>query len=87
MDLSTNYLGLRLSSPLMPGASPLGDELDTVKKLEDAGTAAIAGKPKEKHVIDPALCIACGACFDVCPEDAIRFLPKHEGGGHAPAGH
>ncbi len=51
-------------------------------------TAAIAGKPKQKHVIDPALCIACGACFDVCPEDAIRFLPKkHEGGGHAPAGH
>src|SRR5678815_5345988 len=41
MDLSTNYLGLRLASPLMPGASPMVDDLDTVKRLEDAGAAAI----------------------------------------------
>ncbi|MGE5609304.1 MAG: dihydroorotate dehydrogenase-like protein [Bacillota bacterium] len=41
MDLSTNYMGLRLSNPLMPGASPLVDSLDTVKRLEDAGAAAI----------------------------------------------
>lgn len=41
MDLSTNYLGLRLSHPLMPGASPLADSLDTVRRLEDAGAAAI----------------------------------------------
>jgi len=41
MDLSTNYLGLRLPHPLMPGASPLADDLDTVRKLEDAGAAAL----------------------------------------------
>ncbi len=41
MDLSTTYLGFKLPSPLMPGASPLVDELDTVKRLEDAGAAAI----------------------------------------------
>lgn len=41
MDLSTNYLGLRLAHPLMPGASPLADSLDTVKRLEDAGASAI----------------------------------------------
>ncbi len=41
MDLSTSYLGLELPHPLMPGASPLGDDLDTVKRLEDAGAAAI----------------------------------------------
>lgn len=41
MDLSTTYLGLRLSSPLMPGASPLVDNLDTVKRLEDCGAGAI----------------------------------------------
>ncbi len=41
MDLSTNYLGLRLPHPLVPGASPLSDDLDTVKLLEDAGAAAI----------------------------------------------
>jgi dihydroorotate dehydrogenase (fumarate) len=41
MDLSTNYLGIRLPNPLVPGASPLSDDLDTVKQLEDAGAAAI----------------------------------------------
>jgi dihydroorotate dehydrogenase (fumarate) len=41
MDLTTTYLGLELEHPFMPGASPLADELDTVKRLEDAGAAAI----------------------------------------------
>jgi dihydroorotate dehydrogenase (fumarate) len=41
MDLSTTYLGLELPHPLMPGASPLVDDLDTVRRLEDAGAAAI----------------------------------------------
>jgi dihydroorotate dehydrogenase (fumarate) len=41
MDLSTTYLGLRLPHPLMPGASPMVDDLDTVRRLEDAGAAAI----------------------------------------------
>ena len=35
MDLSTKYLGLTLPHPLMPGASPLADTLDSVKRLED----------------------------------------------------
>jgi dihydroorotate dehydrogenase (fumarate) len=41
MDLSVTYLGFKLPHPLMPGASPLVDDLDTVKRLEDAGAAAI----------------------------------------------
>jgi dihydroorotate dehydrogenase (fumarate) len=41
MDLSTTYLGLRLAHPFMPGASPLADDLDAVKRLEDAGASAI----------------------------------------------
>lgn len=41
MDLSTSYLGLRLSHPFMVGASPLVDHLDTVRRLEDGGSAAI----------------------------------------------
>ena len=41
MDLTTAYLGFRLTNPIVPGASPLGDELDTVRRLEDAGAAAI----------------------------------------------
>jgi dihydroorotate dehydrogenase (fumarate) len=41
MDLSTNYLGFSLPHPLMPGASPMVDDLDLVRRLEDAGAAAI----------------------------------------------
>jgi dihydroorotate dehydrogenase (fumarate) len=41
MDLSTTYLGLKLAHPIIPGASPLVDHLDLVKRLEDAGAAAI----------------------------------------------
>jgi dihydroorotate dehydrogenase (fumarate) len=41
MDLSTTYMGLKLAHPLMPGASPLADDLDGVRRLEDAGAAAI----------------------------------------------
>ena len=39
--LSTTYLGLPLANPFMTGASPLADHLDTVRRLEDAGCAAI----------------------------------------------
>jgi dihydroorotate dehydrogenase (fumarate) len=41
MDLSTTYLGMRLPHPLIVGAGPLGDDLDTVKALEDAGAAML----------------------------------------------
>ena len=41
VDLSTSYMGLKLANPFITGASPLGDHLDTVRQLEDAGCAAI----------------------------------------------
>ncbi len=41
MDLSTRYLGFDLAHPFMPGASPLTDDLDAVRRLEDAGASAI----------------------------------------------
>lgn len=41
VDLSVTYLGLRLRHPVMPGASPLVDDLDVVRRLEDAGASAI----------------------------------------------
>ena len=39
MNLATTYLGFELPHPLVPGASPLVDDLDTVRRLEDAGAA------------------------------------------------
>lgn len=39
--LTTSYLGLHLAHPFMAGASPLVDDLGMVRRLEDAGSAAI----------------------------------------------
>jgi len=41
MEMKTTYLGLELANPFMPGACPLPDDLDTAKRLEDAGAAAL----------------------------------------------
>jgi len=41
VDLSTTYLGLNLKHPIVPSASPLSDGLDKIRRLEDAGAAAV----------------------------------------------
>src|SRR5215472_19248714 len=41
IDLSTNYLGFKLRTPLIPSASPLSQELDSIRRLEDAGASAV----------------------------------------------
>src|SRR5262249_11063833 len=41
MELTSRYLGFALPHPLMPGASPMVDDLDMVRRLEDAGASAI----------------------------------------------
>ena len=41
LDLTTTYLGLNLKNPLVASASPLSKKLDTVRRLQDAGAAAI----------------------------------------------
>ena len=40
-DLTTTYLGLQLKNPLVASASPLSKKVDTVRRLEDAGAAAV----------------------------------------------
>jgi len=41
VDITTEYLGLKLKNPLVPSASPMSRELDSALRLEDAGAAAI----------------------------------------------
>jgi dihydroorotate dehydrogenase (fumarate) len=41
MNLTTDYLGLKLRSPLVVSASPLSEDLDNLKRMEDAGAAAV----------------------------------------------
>jgi dihydroorotate dehydrogenase (fumarate) len=41
IDLRTTYLGLELRTPLVPSASPLSENIDDVKRMEDAGASAV----------------------------------------------
>lgn len=41
MNLETTYMGLKLRTPLVPSASPLSRDINTIKRLEDAGASAI----------------------------------------------
>jgi dihydroorotate dehydrogenase (fumarate) len=41
IDLSTTYLGLGLRTPLVASASPLSQELDGIRRLEDSGASAV----------------------------------------------
>ncbi len=40
-DLTTTYLGLTLKNPLVPSSSPLMQKLDHIKRMEEAGAAAV----------------------------------------------
>ncbi|MBI2000473.1 MAG: dihydroorotate dehydrogenase-like protein [candidate division NC10 bacterium] len=40
-DLSTTYLGLSLKNPLVVSASPLSEDVGNIRRMEDAGAAAV----------------------------------------------
>ena len=40
-ELTTSYLGLELKNPLVASASPLSEDIETVRKLERAGVSAV----------------------------------------------
>jgi dihydroorotate dehydrogenase (fumarate) len=41
MDLTTTYMGINLKNPIVPSSSPLSYSLDGIRRLEDAGAAAV----------------------------------------------
>ncbi len=87
MDVSTTYLGLRLAHPFMAGASPLGAHLDSVKRLEDGGCAAIVlpslfeeqitmATSGRIHHVDPLDAEFAALVADFPPPSAYRFGPE-----------
>jgi dihydroorotate dehydrogenase (fumarate) len=52
MDLSTKYLGLTLQNPLVAAASPLSEDLDKIRQLEDAGASAVVMESLFEEQID-----------------------------------
>lgn len=41
MNLTTNYLGMLLKNPVVASSSPLSHSVDSIRRLEDAGAAAV----------------------------------------------
>ncbi|MDH3871832.1 MAG: dihydroorotate dehydrogenase-like protein, partial [Gammaproteobacteria bacterium] len=41
MDLRTTYMGMQLKHPIVASASPLAEKLDNIRRMEDAGAAAV----------------------------------------------
>jgi len=41
MSLATNYLGLMLKNPIVASSSPLSHNVDSIRRLEDAGASAV----------------------------------------------
>jgi dihydroorotate dehydrogenase (fumarate) len=80
VDLETEYLGLRLDSPLMPGASPLADTLDSVRRLEDAGASAIVMRSLFEEQLEGELAdavVSVESHENSFPE-AMTFMPRAE---------
>jgi dihydroorotate dehydrogenase (fumarate) len=78
VDLSTTYLGLELKHPVVPSASPLSDGLDKIRRLEDAGAAAIVLPSLfeeqivgESHLLDHFLSYATDAYAE-----ALNYFPE-----------
>ena len=80
MDLSTTYLGFALPHPLMPGSSPLADDLDSVRRLEDAGAAAIVLRSlfEEQIVGDELATYHAHAGASESHAEAMSYLPEPE---------
>lgn len=81
IDLSTDYLGLKLKNPLVPSASPLSKQLDTALRLEDAGASALVmyslfeeELQSEEAMLDRFMLYA-----DLGHGEADSFLPDHGG--------
>ena len=80
IELSTNYLGLQLKHPFIPGASPLADNLETVKQLEDAGASAIVLRSlfEEQIEMDWRGVDALMLSHEESSAEAISYFPRAE---------
>ena len=69
-DLKTRYMGIELKNPIIIGASNLSDNIENVKKLQDAGAAAIVYKSLFEEQIElETLQISCLLYTSPSPRD------------------
>jgi dihydroorotate dehydrogenase (fumarate) len=89
IDLSTEYLGLKLKNPLVPSASPLSRKLGDARRLEDAGAAALVmyslfeeelrteDAMLDRFILDPSIGYAEARDFMPAPLDYRSGLDQY----------
>ena len=90
MDLSTTYLGLDLEHPVVPSASPLTGDIDSLHRLVEAGAPAVVMRSLfEEQIVHEALSIHRGLDFaaGASPEAPGGYLPELEDYNTGPAGY
>jgi dihydroorotate dehydrogenase (fumarate) len=89
IDLSTTYLGMNLQNPVVVSASPLQKELDAVRRMEDAGAAAVVMHSLFEEQIDiesEELNRSLERGSESFAE-ALSYLPDLEDYNHGPEGY
>ena len=79
-DLQTRYLGLELVSPIVPSASPMGQQIGTLRALQDAGAGAVVLPSLFEEQVEHDEVQLHGALdlvADAHPE-ALTYLPEFE---------
>lgn len=80
VDLRSTYLGLELGSPLVVSASPLGQRIETLRKLADSGAGAVVLPSLFEEQIEHEELQLHGT-LEVgaeCYAEALSYLPEFE---------
>ena len=88
-DLTTRYMGLTLGNPLIASSSPLTGDLDGLRRLEDAGVAAVVLPSLfeeqftlPERALDPYLSLHGGKV-----DQAVEYFPAMGDYNHGPDGY
>ena len=77
MDLTTTYMGLKLANPIVASSSPLTRDVAGMRKLEDAGAAAIVMPSLfEEHIEAEARHMEHLDFYDDSYSEATSYFPK-----------
>jgi len=80
VDLHTRYLGLELRSPIVASASPMGQKIDTILRMQEAGIGAVVLPSLFEEQIEHEAMQLHGVldlAADAHPE-ALTYLPELE---------
>ncbi len=79
MDLTTRFLGLELKHPIVAAATPRNAGIDDIRKLADAGAAAVVMAPvyEEQVTAEELLQVALFETGAETQAEATGYFPEH----------